>query len=145
MKKHTGGPWKLELQQGEETQYEHGKSFLILAGKTLFSIGEIGGPSNKEDFEEIQANAELIAAAPEILAERDQLREVNAGLTEALQAIEARIKGVWDHPALVKIGPLSSNGTEDVAWISRAALERAQEFGDPVASVKRNFPMPSGC
>jgi hypothetical protein len=125
MKKHTGGLWKLELQQGEETQYEHGKSFLILAGKTLFSIGEIGGPSNKEDFEEMQANAELMVAAPELLVERDRLKEVTAGLVESLEAIEARIKGVWDHPALMKFGPMFSDGTEDVARISRFALDVA--------------------
>lgn len=70
-------------------------------------------------------DTQLIAAAPDLLFERDRLREINAGLVEALQAIEARIDGVWDHPALVKIGPLFSDETVDVARISRAALNVA--------------------
>lgn len=36
---------------------------------------------------------------------------------EKLQAIEARINGDWDNPALLKAGPLSTSLTEDILHI----------------------------
>ena len=36
-------------------------------------------------YAECEANARLIAAAPELLSERDRLREINAELVEALE------------------------------------------------------------
>jgi hypothetical protein len=52
--------------------------------------------------------------------------------TEALQAIIARIQGVWDHPALVAAGPLSSNATEDI-------LRIAEEASAAVSSAKSDL------
>ncbi len=45
----------------------------------------------------------------------------------ALEAIQARINGEWDHPALVSFGPLMTNSWADVAEIIRTTLaeERA--------------------
>lgn len=70
-------------------------------------------------------NAELLATAPEILAERDRLREVNRELIEALQAIEARMTGVWDHPALIRCGGPLKDREDDAIRISRDALNVA--------------------
>lgn len=65
----------------------HGKgSKLFIQGKTdsaYFSIAEVAGPSNLDRLDELQANAELIAAAPE----RDRLKEINAELLKALEGL----------------------------------------------------------
>jgi len=36
---------------------------------------------------------------------------------EALQAIAARINGVWDDPALLKLGPISTDTQADICAI----------------------------
>lgn len=43
-------------------------------------------------------------------------------LAAALQAIRARVNGVWDDPALTAWGALSPNSVQDVLEISKAAL-----------------------
>jgi hypothetical protein len=45
-------------------------------------------------------------------------------LVEALEAMIARVEGEWDHPALVKYGPLRTMPEVDMAIIARAALEK---------------------
>lgn len=69
MPEHTPGPWKLEVELLKNyTQFEHGLSYLIMAqGKSDFSIGKITGPSNQGQAAEVQANARLIATAPDLL------------------------------------------------------------------------------
>jgi hypothetical protein len=37
--------------------------------------------------------------------------------SQALQAIKARLDGVWDNEQLVKLGPLSNNRLEDIRRI----------------------------
>jgi hypothetical protein len=77
--KHTPGPWReshgdYDRQRG----YTHGTiraNGIIIAG--LPAPGSIGAA-------EMDANARLIAAAPETAAERDRLREVNATLLTTL-------------------------------------------------------------
>lgn len=44
-----------------------------------------GGILKPNDKAEAEANAQLIARAPELLADNDRLREVNAELVEALR------------------------------------------------------------
>ncbi len=53
----------------------------------------------------------LFAAAPDML--------------EALTAIQARLHGEWDNPALVKFGPLGDS-LGDVNAIVRAAIAKAE-------------------
>lgn len=36
---------------------------------------------------------------------------------DALQAIIARIKGEWDNPSLLKVGPLDSDVLSDISYI----------------------------
>lgn len=141
MKKHTPGPWVVK---------ESGEANVCTIMRTdernwLAIVRQNGELSVATEA----ANAELMASAPDLLAERDRLREVNAGLIEAMQAIEARIDGVWDRPALLKYGPMFSDGTEDVARISRAALDIASLKMDGAVAVeedaaKRNFASPAG-
>ena len=45
----------------------------------------------------------------------------------ALEAIEARIEGVFDHPALMAVGALSPDSDIDVLRIARAAIAKAKE------------------
>jgi hypothetical protein len=64
-----------------------------------------------EDRETRKANAQAIAAVPELIA--------------ALQAIQARIAGEWDNPALVAYGPLSPNSINDIKIMCANALAKA--------------------
>lgn len=41
---------------------------------------------------------------------------------EALQAIRARIQGEWDHPVLLKVGPLRASVEDDVLRIVETAM-----------------------
>ena len=60
----------------------------------------------------VQANAHLIAAAP--------------AMYEALQAIEARLQGVFDSPALMKQGMLTHDKSTDVIRFVQTALAQAE-------------------
>lgn len=83
-----------------------------------------------------EKDTELIAAAPDLLIERDRLKEVNAELVDALGQLLDRL----DHHGVLDIireeGPI-----ED----AREALERAREFGSSVTPAKNSIPAPSGC
>jgi hypothetical protein len=70
--KHTPGPWTLPKFSGAD------KSIEIPEPQVLIDYDDV-------DHKEQAANAQLIAAAPETAAERDQLKEVNAKLVEALK------------------------------------------------------------
>ncbi len=65
-----------------------------------------------ENPQEVEHTAYLIAAAP--------------AMYEALQAIEARIRGEYDHPALVKLGELHTSTTADVLLLVYLALAQAE-------------------
>ena len=45
---------------------------------------------------------------------------------EALEAIQARVNGDYDHPALLKFGPLSHNIQADIALIATRAITKAK-------------------
>ena len=59
----------------------------------------------------LEANAQAIEAVPELI--------------DALEAIRARIDGVWDHPALLKFGALSTACNKDIDRIIEDALQKA--------------------
>ncbi len=46
-------------------------------------------------------------------------------LLEALHAIKARVNGEWDHPALMRQGPLSSSTPRDILEIAEKAIAKA--------------------
>ena len=77
MTKHTPGPWHVT------SDVEPG-SIKIIGGPKQYSIAGLYFTGYPQDTE---ANARLIAAAPETAAERDRLREVNADLLAALEDI----------------------------------------------------------
>lgn len=72
--KHTPGPWRV---------YERTPVRIITESKRV--IATVRGWGTPEG----DANARLIAAAPETAAERDRLKAINAQMLEALRAIEA--------------------------------------------------------
>ena len=63
---------------------------------------------------ERNANAKLIQSAPELI--------------ETLEAIVARISGVYNHPSLLKKGPLSVDSQHDIlVWAKNAISEATGE------------------
>lgn len=77
------------------------------------------GPTREEAI----ANAALIVEAVNAY---DALRKENAALREVLEAVMARLDGVFDHPSLVKQGPLRGTSMMDVRRFTKAALERSK-------------------
>ena len=88
---HTPGPWTLQA----------GRSFKTASGEFYLSYGSdrYGNP-NFRNFCELDANARLIAAAPETAAERDRLKADKAELVEWLDACLGMVRGEsppnWD-------------------------------------------------
>ena len=74
MTQHTPGPWTL----GPVEPAEISKGHWITHGSYKGVIGILGGSPS-------EANAALIAAAPETAAERDRLRQVNEVMLNALK------------------------------------------------------------
>lgn len=77
MSGHTPGPW--EVVGGDSRLEIYG------AGAPIASVGTV--PYWDRFAETDAANAELMAAAPALLAERDALRALNAELAACLQYI----------------------------------------------------------
>ena len=83
--KHTPGPWaRVPQTQGGDLiarEYFTGKQ-MNQRGLRLVCFML----ARADSFEEDEANARLIAAAPETAAQRDRLRVINAELLAALEA-----------------------------------------------------------
>lgn len=94
MNKHTPGPWKLDVSDNP-----------------IYWIAIDTGRYSMEIERKYLADARLIAAAPETATERDQLKEVNSILLEALIAVTSPeyynavlntiIYHEWDDPPIV--------------------------------------------
>lgn len=74
-----------------------------------------------------KANARLIASAPDLLAERERLREINADLRKALEDAERRLAAI---SKLVNMGPPTPEDAFEVYQMAypghaRDALARA--------------------
>ena len=100
--KHTPGPWVVS-DDGDIT-------LIIHAPKDEVDIARMS--NDCEMFSEIRANAHLIAATP--------------AMYKALQAIEARLQGNFDHPALIMHGMLTHDRAADVLRFARAAIAQAK-------------------
>ena len=86
MTKHTPGPWRVT-----DTR--------IFQDNPLNSVVAIASCNGIAlEHKEHQANARLIAAAPETAAERDRLKESNACLLEAAKIAEAYLKQIGYKP-----------------------------------------------
>lgn len=59
-------------------------------------------------------------------AELEKLKQERDQLKEALEAIQARINGEWDNPALVKLGPLFPDAISDIERIVEQAIAKTQ-------------------
>lgn len=72
--KHTPGPWHIGSGNGEGSIFaDNGRTRLEIGGTTLYPICQV---NRKWEDEEDEANARLIAAAPELLqAIKDLFRE----------------------------------------------------------------------
>ena len=68
-------------------------------------------PPDADIICEMDANAQLIAAAPEML--------------KCLQAIVARIQGVYDNPALIEWGGLHHNSDQDILKHAKKLITKA--------------------
>lgn len=80
--KHTPGPWKFRQKRGNNI-YEHivhNEHYKIIA---FLDAEGASGPSEYEKANEVKANAALIAAAPEILANLKEL--IDAMSSKSLQ------------------------------------------------------------
>lgn len=94
--KHTPGPWRVIEEEGcdrygiDSTEL----SIIVFGSDELDEDGGCGVQGNTR--EEMAANADIIAAAPETAEERDGLRESNADLIEALKTLlgEKKVKGI---------------------------------------------------
>jgi len=75
--KHTPGPWIVRMTAS-------GNPF-IYDDATGKNIAGVAGTRPGIDADESQANAALIAQAPDLLAERDKLAAINAELVAALE------------------------------------------------------------
>lgn len=82
MSKHTPGPWFVDAHNN------------VLAEGCLVAF-----PSVAAGLEKQEANARLIAAAPETAAERDRLKEINAELLAAAQWV---IRNPGAHPSNIR-------------------------------------------
>ncbi|WP_374633996.1 hypothetical protein [Ferrovibrio sp.] len=82
-RKHTPGPWVLINHDEAGLHYVKAQPHPAMRGFTKEIADVFSGD------EEGAANAALIASAPDLLAERDRLREVNAELLAALEAFAA--------------------------------------------------------
>ena len=109
--KHTPGPWRAPLAgiyapDGAMVASVGSRDIIANQRKTL--------PRQRNVYE-VDANARLIAAAPELLS--------------ALQAIKARLCGAWDHPVLLARGELSTATEADVLGYANAAIAKATGGG----------------
>ena len=106
---HTPGPWAVrnheiisttERPEWADEDYPDERTCIVSL------LGAMGG-------EDTVADARLMAAAPKML--------------RALEAVEARIHGVYDHPALMEYGPLHTDSDKDVLRIAEEAIKKATE------------------
>lgn len=103
MSQHTPGPWE---SMGFYISARN-ESLRLPNAQTIARVF----PEHETVGGNTLANARLIASAPELLS--------------ALNAIVARIQGDWDHPDLVRYGPLQL-ASHDCLEIARNAIAKAE-------------------
>ena len=108
MTDYTPGPWEATANLNDGP---YGPSYTIRKDKQTVIAG-ISGSALHRGAKQTAVNARLIAAAPDLLA--------------ALNAIKARIQGVWDHPDLIPFGALSVDMNDDIEGIANIAIAKAK-------------------
>lgn len=114
MSAYTKGPYSVNTAKLYEGVLIEAPAILTSGGALLTRVDftQHTGKGFLADIGELNATTTLLAAAPDLL--------------EALEAIQARIKGEYDNPALRKVGPLSSSVDEDIEWIASQAINKAK-------------------
>ena len=119
--KHTPGPWRY---QGVGQHFWITSAHPATPSVVGTHVAELpyAPPVVKNSMcpghDEAEANARLIAAAPETAAERDRLKEINA---ELLAACDAAIS-LWDD----LYSGMSDEGEREVFETMRAAIAKAR-------------------
>lgn len=108
--KHTPGPW--QVNKKVKTTVE-----TCADGQGINIIADCSDVDGIRSRAEDQANAALIAQCPDLLAERDRLRQVNAELVAALE---------WIVKSLTLAGDPELACQEYQLGIARAALAKAK-------------------
>ncbi len=111
---HTKEPWtKRKVEENERTgDPEH---YIISNQYSNLARVDHGGI----EWEEFEANARLIKAAPNML--------------ETLEAIKALINGEYDNPSLLKMGELLPRADDNILHFAGNAIRKAkgnQEMSD---------------
>lgn len=133
--KHTPGPWRIGAPYGRlqtEIVNEHGIRSIATVWTGYYKDKQMPA-AEILPYPEGQANAVLIAAAPEMAAERDHLREINATLLDEREALrkalepfakhlphDPRIASKTDHPIKITVR------LKDIK-AARAAFAQAKE------------------
>ncbi len=123
MNKHTPGPWTwyagpIHEPYDDGTQEAHDPVSWVCTGYVgnpclVAANGAVVVDAGNGEYSPCnEADGTLIAAAPDLLA--------------ALEAIAARVDGVFDDPALMAFGPLSIDTEADCLAIARAAIAKAR-------------------
>lgn len=98
---HTPGPWELQLLEKGRKGYEGWNSYCVRDGKTnvhIASVGQVDRYFEKHN----EANARLIAAAPELLAALEALKEWGCTYTGPLQPNSPHALLIAAHAAIAK-------------------------------------------
>lgn len=90
--KHTPGPWKADPNFMGPDTYSDGDAIAVFPANGGVCVCEViarngQGISRPNIQAQAEANAQLIARAPELLADNERLREVNAELVAALNRL----------------------------------------------------------
>jgi hypothetical protein len=59
----------------------------------------------------------------DFIPELEQIKQNYQSMENALEAIQARIRGEWDNPSLMSFGELSTNANEDILRIVKETRE----------------------
>ena len=110
---HTPGPW---LHRGKSDSV-HQASKTHPYGATIFRFDEEEGPSDED--------LSLILSAPDLLAERDRLKALNAELAVALEEVRSDLwlqiepkhgtKAATNYPSIVKARAALANYKKETA------------------------------
>lgn len=114
MTQHTPGPWATSRDGVPEDHIQ------------ITIYAEATGKRVATAFE-TEANAALIAAAPETAAERERLRAVNAELVAALTAIEEAACSLTS--GVYRLQPKQQRDRDDIIKWCKAALAKAAGGG----------------
>ena len=111
---HTPGPWRLLPEEVDKPYIRVRGTRLGGRYKIANVVSVVYDCAHEREAQETRANAHLIASAPDLLAERDRLKALNAELAEALE--------FYANEEVYK--PDSVGRRMDITFVARAALAK---------------------